>query len=169
VETAPRERPTSGPFPAIRVAIQVLAAKVLISAAGAIGYSRARLSCWSAAASPRKSVRSANATMEIPLARAMTSATAVMKVFTAGLRRRLTFTVPALAEIQREAIHTPRRRRSRDSGVCVPTHDQPITIVLDLMNPARPSTGRRRTSVSAISTWAHTDACRGCVARFGAS
>jgi hypothetical protein len=45
--------------------------------------------------------------MEIPLASAMTSASAVMKVFMAGLRRRLTVTVAALAEIQREAIHTP--------------------------------------------------------------
>ena len=38
----------------------------------------------------------------------MTSASAVMKVFMAGLRRRLTFTVPALAEIEREQF-TPLR------------------------------------------------------------
>ena len=42
----------------------------------------------------------------------MTSASAVMKVFITGLRRRLTFTVPALAEIERRSNSHPFERSS---------------------------------------------------------
>jgi hypothetical protein len=49
-----------------------------------------------------------------PLASATTSASAVMKVFIPGFRRRLTFTVAALAEIQCEAIHTPSNVEADD-------------------------------------------------------